>query len=113
MNFGMNLNSQNALNISKLFHNYHLKLITLYYNVTPSKNLEFFHPGILLYYKNRLIKRYNIPIGDLLWRVYDNSIKFERYGCFHLYGLIELPDSMDINLFKNVHSRIYRILSMR
>lgn len=73
---GVNKHYANSLNISKLFVNYHLKSINLFYNTNYNKNFEFFHPGILLYYKNRLIKRYSIPIGDVLWRVLDKTLTF-------------------------------------
>lgn len=45
---------------------YDLKLIDLMVNNKLNKKLGLFHNGILMYHKNRLVKRFDCELGELL-----------------------------------------------
>lgn len=46
--------------------NFDLKLVELMFNSRLNKKIGVFHNGILLYHKNRLVKRFGCDLGDLL-----------------------------------------------
>lgn len=52
--------------IDSLLVNYDLKSIDLILNNRLNKKIGIFHNGVLIYHKNRLVKRYGCELGTLL-----------------------------------------------
>lgn len=70
-------------------------------NPDLTQELESFHNGVLLYHKNRLIKRFGLRIGDIFDEV-DLMGLPKNFQYFNLFGVLELPDSLEVNISKNV-----------
>lgn len=62
---------------------------------------ESFHPGILIYHKNRLILRYQYQLGRLFQlKFYPRRYRKGKTNVLQFFGYIELPDEMNMNIFK-------------
>ena len=70
----------------------------------------YLHNGILLYHNNRLIERYQYPLGQLLEEidVEENPIK----NMPEIFGYMEVPDNFSTNTYRTVSMRIYRVSFM-
>lgn len=91
--------------IDSSLKNYDLKSVDLMFNCRLNKRLGIFHNGVLLYHRNRLIKRFGVEFGDLL-----NELEFSErvsYGYFNVFGRIEVPDALEVNQQKTVSNIIY------
>lgn len=78
----------------------------MYYSINAERKSNFFSNGLLIYHKNRLITRFKYPLGELITR------KFYKHKNIHnflrLFGFIELPDHVPVNLFKTVFGYLCR-----
>jgi hypothetical protein len=74
------------------------------------RKISYFSNGLLIYHKNRLITRYKYKLGELLRNQMHKSI--DNYNFIKLFGYVELPDNVPVNIFKTVNIfNIFRILS--
>lgn len=54
----------------------------------------------MIYHKNRLVTRYKYKLGELITRkMYKHQ---DHYNFIRLFGFVELPDHIPINIFKTV-----------
>ena len=74
-----------------------IKTLELYYNPDLSAQTLSFHNGILIYHRNRLIKRHGCPLGHLYRYTSSN-----RFNQFSLFGVLEVPEAVNPNIFKTV-----------
>ena len=79
-----------------------IKTLQLYYNPDLAIQTGCFHNGVLIYHRNRLIRRHGSPLGHLYQRI--NS---GQYNYFSLFGVIEVPEAVTPNAFKTVNSINY------
>jgi len=64
------------------------------------KKLGYFSNGLMIYHKNRLITRYKYKLGELISRKMYKSQA--NHNFIRLFGFVELPDHIPINIFKTV-----------
>ena len=52
--------------IDNALKNFELKSTQMYFNTKINRKLGVFHNGVLIYHKNRLVKRFGCELGELL-----------------------------------------------
>lgn len=92
------------LKITEIYYLYDLSK----YFIKIEKKLSFFNNGLLIYHKNRLITRFKYPLGELIVKKYYKLV--ENHNFIRLFGFIELPDHIPINIFKTVYLYLLRII---
>ena len=61
-----NISMKIITRIDNALKNFELKSTEMYFNSKINRKLGIFHNGVLIYHKNRLVKRFGCELGQLL-----------------------------------------------
>ena len=92
LDFGEKNTFMKLIDTTESLKNFELKSVQLMVNGKVNKKSSTFNNGLLIYHRNRLIKRFDCEFGDLLTCL--ELMDKPTYGYFQICGRIQVPDSL-------------------